>query len=71
MRCVYCGSELHTLTNCPHTWGGSANRAKMRCVYCGAHDHNIEACPKTWGGSAARAWHEESVKDSFIKDTGC
>jgi hypothetical protein len=26
MRCSYCGSELHTVENCPKTWGGSANR---------------------------------------------
>lgn len=68
MRCSYCGSPLHTITNCPKTWGGSANRANMRCSYCGARDHNVNACPKTWEGSASRAWHEEEVKDDFVKD---
>ena len=67
MRCTYCGSTLHTVANCPGTWGGSARRQSMRCSYCGATDHNVNACPKTWGGSADRAWHEESVKDDFVK----
>lgn len=68
MRCTYCGSHLHTLTNCPKTWGGQSRRLHMRCAYCGGRDHTIEACPKTWGGSAARAWRPETVADFFIKD---
>ena len=70
MQCSYCGSHLHTVANCPSTWGGSIRRASMRCGYCGATDHNVNACPKTYGGSASRAWHEESVKDDFVKDGG-
>lgn len=68
MRCAYCGSQLHTVTNCPRTWGGSARRQKMRCAYCGSHEHEVKACPKTFSGSAARAWHPETVADHFILD---
>lgn len=68
MRCSYCGSNLHTIDNCPKTWGGSINRQRMRCGYCGSPKHNTPACPKTWGGNAARAWDEESVVGDFVKD---
>lgn len=68
MYCSYCGSKLHTIVNCPKTWGGQANRSNMRCSYCGSNKHLIEACPKTWGGSANRQWNENKIKDSFIKD---
>lgn len=68
MRCSYCGSELHTVENCPKTWGGSVNRAHMYCSYCGSNKHNIKACPKTFTGSANRAWHENLVAKDFIKD---
>lgn len=61
-------ATLHTVANCPKTWGGSANRRVMRCSYCGRKDHNIEACPKTFEGNAARAWHEETVADHFVRD---
>lgn len=68
MRCGYCGSNLHTITNCPKTFSGSANRNRMRCSYCGGRDHSVDACPKTWGGNAARTWHPEKIKDHFVKD---
>jgi uncharacterized Zn-finger protein len=68
MRCSYCGSALHTLPNCPKTFGGQINRGQMRCSYCGSRNHNIKACPKTWGGSADRAWNEDAVEDHFVKD---
>ena len=61
MKCVYCGSNLHTVKNCPKTWAGSGNRLHMRCVYCGANDHNVNACPKTWGGNASRRWDVNSI----------
>mgnify|MGYP001557758712 FL=1 len=70
MRCTYCGSHQHTITNCPKTAGGQSRRLHMRCSYCGAHDHTIKACPKTFDGNAARAWHEDTVEDAFIKDAG-
>lgn len=68
MRCSYCGSNYHTLLNCPKTYCGSAHREHMRCTYCGGTDHTIEGCPKTYGGSAARSWYEDSVADHFVKD---
>jgi len=68
MYCGYCGSNLHTITNCPKTASGQANRHLLRCTYCGSREHDIQACPKTWGGNAARAWHHETVKDHFVKD---
>jgi primosomal protein N' len=68
MYCAYCGSRLHTITNCPKTWGGQARRNAMRCGYCGSREHNIAACPKTFSGSAARAWHPDDVADDFVKD---
>lgn len=68
MRCTYCGSNLHTVVNCPKTWGGQANRRAMRCAYCGSREHTIRACPKTWGGSAARKWYPDDRADDFVKD---
>jgi len=68
MRCSYCGSHDHTITNCPKTWGGSANRISMYCTYCGSKKHNINACPKTWGGNAARAWDRDSIADDYVED---
>lgn len=68
MRCSYCGSHLHTVANCPKTWGGQINRRDMRCSYCGARDHNADACPKTWDGNASRARDEDKLKDDFVKD---
>jgi len=68
MYCGYCGSNLHTVKNCPKTWSGSSNRSHMRCTYCGGTDHNVKACPKTWGGSSAMAWHQRTVEDHFVKD---
>ena len=68
MRCTFCGKKTHTIKNCPKTWSGSVNHARMRCTYCGAKDHEIEACPKTWSGNAARAWNPESVADHFVLD---
>lgn len=68
MHCGYCGSNKHTIENCPKTWCGSLNRTHMRCGYCGSKKHNTKACPKTWSGNAARAWNPESVEDDFIKD---
>ena len=68
MRCTYCGSKFHTITNCPKTFGGSISRIHMRCTYCGERTHNIEACPKTYSGSSARKWNPESVADNFVLD---
>jgi hypothetical protein len=68
MYCGYCGSALHTLANCPSTWGGSTRRANMRCSYCGGTDHNVNACPRTYDGSAKRNWHKDDVADDFIED---
>lgn len=68
MRCGYCGSQLHTLVNCPKTAGGQANRNRMYCGYCGAKDHNMNACPKTFQGNAYRSWHPELISNHFIKD---
>ena len=50
MRCTYCGSALHPVSHCPHTWGGSVKHAQLRCSYCGCRDHNYEACVKHMGG---------------------
>ena len=68
MYCSYCGSNLHTITNCPKTWGGSSNRNNMRCSYCDGRDHNINACPSTFEGNANRRWNEEKIKNDFVKD---
>lgn len=68
MHCSFCGSTLHTITNCPKTWGGSMNRRHMKCSYCGSKKHNVDACPRTWGGNAKRAWREHEIEDDFVKD---
>lgn len=68
MRCTYCGSPLHTVTNCPQTWAGAGRRAAMRCSHCGAPDHKVRACPQTYEGSARRASDEDSIKDEFVRD---
>ena len=54
-RCTYCGSQLHTIANCPKTWSGSARRANLRCGYCGQSGHNSSACPHN--ASSARRRH--------------
>jgi hypothetical protein len=46
MWCSYCGCNLHTVENCPKTWGGQGNRNNMRCSYCGSNKHNIGGCYK-------------------------
>ena len=68
MYCTYCGSNFHTVQNCPKTWNGQGNRNKMRCSYCGSRTHNISACPKTWNGNANRSWHEDVISNDFIRD---
>ena len=68
MRCNYCGSHVHTLENCPKTWGGQANRNRMRCGYCGSKKHNTNACPKRFVSSGLLRWHPEKLEDDFIKD---
>jgi transcriptional regulator NrdR family protein len=68
MRCNYCGSNQHTIENCPKTWSGQANRRTMYCSYCGSRSHNINACPKTFEGNANRKWNEKEVEDDFVKD---
>ena len=68
MRCAYCGSNLHTVTNCPKTSQGEINRRRMRCSYCGSNKHNIKGCPKTFSGNANRSWHEDNIENEFIKD---
>ena len=68
MYCSYCGSNKHTIKNCPKTWGGSVNRMHLRCGYCGKVGHSIKACPETFSGSAARAWHPYKVEDDLILD---
>jgi hypothetical protein len=30
MRCSYCGSNRHTVENCPKTWSGSSARLHLR-----------------------------------------
>ena len=68
MYCYFCGSNKHTIVNCPKTCRGGMNRLHMYCTFCGGTDHNIKACPKTHPGNAARAWHPEKVKDHFVED---
>jgi hypothetical protein len=68
MYCTYCGSALHPLRFCPHTYAGQTNRVHLRCSYCGQRDHEREACPKTWAGSSVRAQYPETVEEHFIKD---
>lgn len=64
MRCSYCGSDKHTLSNCPKTWKGQVNRNAMRCSYCGSNKHNIRACPKTFIGNSRLA----SIDDDRFLD---
>lgn len=68
MRCSYCGSHLHTINNCPKTFGGQANRNRMRCSYCGSTKHNVNACPKTHGGDANLKWHPEKIENDRVLD---
>lgn len=68
MRCTFCGSNLHTIKNCPKTWNGSANRNNLHCSYCGSNKHSIKGCPKTFEGSANRAWHPDLIQNEFISD---
>jgi len=68
MRCSFCGSNLHTIKNCPKTFSGQSNRRNMRCAYCESKQHTIEACPKTWKGSSNLAWHKDKIEDDFILD---
>jgi transcriptional regulator NrdR family protein len=49
MRCGYCGSNLHPISHCPHTHGGSSARVHLRCTYCGGRNHNYEGCTKHAG----------------------
>lgn len=68
MYCSFCGSNKHTIKNCPKTWNGQGNRNTMYCGYCGSRKHNINACPKTFDGSGIRTWTPHLVEDEFIKD---
>jgi primosomal protein N' len=68
MYCTFCGSNLHSIKNCPKTWGGQGNRNNMHCSYCGSNKHNINACPKTWNGSSNVAWHQDKIEDDHIMD---
>lgn len=68
MYCNYCGSNKHSLKNCPKTWDGSINRKNMRCAYCGNKKHDINACSKTWGGRANITWHKDKIDDNYILD---
>lgn len=68
MRCSYCGDNLHTVENCPKTWGGQISRAQMYCDYCGSRSHNVNGCPKTFEGNANRAWNDTEIEDDFVKD---
>ena len=68
MYCQFCGSEKHTLSNCPKTADGQANRRNMYCVYCGARDHAVNACPKTAGGYADRKWNPGDIEDDYFQD---
>ena len=68
MRCTYCGSNLHSLQNCPKTCGGQSNRNRMHCTYCGSNKHNLNACPKTHSGSSNLAWHQDKIKNDYIMD---
>jgi hypothetical protein len=68
MKCSYCGSGKHTITNCAKTARGQGNRRALKCSYCGETGHNILACPKTWNGSAARRVDPKSIADHYILD---
>lgn len=62
-RCTYCGSQRHTLANCPNTWGGSVRRTNLHCGYCGQSGHNSNACPHN--ASSAR---RRNLSDDFHLD---
>lgn len=62
-RCTYCGSHLHTVVNCPNTWGGSSRRVSLRCSYCGKSGHNSSACPHN-----ASSGRRRSLSDDFHLD---
>lgn len=62
-RCTFCGSQLHTLSNCPKTHGGSARRANLHCGYCGGSGHTSSACPHN--ASSAR---RRNLNDDFYLD---
>ncbi|MBE8813590.1 hypothetical protein F3H66_08505 [Serratia marcescens] len=62
-RCTFCGSQRHTLANCPSTFGGSARRANLRCSYCGGEGHTSSACPHN--ASSAR---RRQLNDDFYLD---
>ena len=68
MRCTYCGSYRHTITNCPRTADGLSNRMHMRCTYCGSKNHNVNACPKTQNGISNITWHKEKVENDYLRD---
>jgi len=68
MWCSFCGSNRHTIKNCPKTWNGQANRNHMRCSYCGSRKHNINACEKTFNGNANMAWNKVKIKDDYVMD---
>lgn len=71
MRCSYCGSTKHSLTNCPRTRTGNERRSyNLRCGYCGQGGHTIKACKQTASGNAARAWNPGSVENEFVDDWG-
>lgn len=61
-RCTYCGSQGHTVANCPKTWAGSSRRANLRCSYCGESGHNSNACPQN--GSAGK---RQQLNDDFFR----
>ncbi|OWO86549.1 hypothetical protein B5C26_00965 [Photorhabdus luminescens] len=63
MSCSYCGSRLHTIANCPNTWGSSVRRIHLRCSYCGHHGHNSNACPHN-----ASSGNRRKVNDDYFLD---
>ncbi|HCT8595656.1 TPA: hypothetical protein OUA47_000133 [Klebsiella oxytoca] len=54
---------MHTVANCPKTWGGSSRRANLRCGYCGQSGHNSSACPRN-----ATAGRRRTLNDDFHLD---
>lgn len=62
-RCTYCGSRLHTVANCPKTWGGSSRRANLSCGYCGQSGHNSNARPRN-----ATVGPRRTLNDDFHLD---
>lgn len=62
-RCTYCESRLHTVANCPETWGGSSRRHSLHCGYCGAHGHTSKACPHN-----ASSANRRELNDNFHFD---